>query len=141
MNNYSKQREIVLETLKNTSIHPTAEQLYEMIHQNNPTISKSTVYRNINILLENKIIRKVKMPTGANRFDYIGEEHYHAICEKCGKVFDFEYCFEKKNLKKTIQNQTGIITNVDSITVYGICEKCKSKIKNEEDFKYGIKRI
>lgn len=127
MNNYSKQREVILETLKNTYTHPTAEELYNMVHEKYPKISKSTVYRNINILLENNVIRKIKMQSGADRFDYIFKTHYHAICERCGKVFDFMYEFENEELKKMIQIQTGIMAKTDSITIYGICEKCKSK--------------
>lgn len=98
--------------------HPTAEQLYNQVHKNNPTISKSTVYRNLNILLKNKVIRKIKLLSGADRFDYIGEEHYHTICESCGKVFDFIYPFEKEELKEVIKNQTGVMTRANSITVY-----------------------
>lgn len=129
MNNYSKQREIILETLQETHTHPTAKELYNMVHEKYPKISKSTVYRNINILVENNFIIRIKMQSGADRFDYICKEHYHAICEKCGSVFDFVYEFEKEMLKKIIKSQTGIITNADSITIYGICDKCKEKLK------------
>ena len=55
-NNYSKQREIVLETIKKTYTHPTAEQIYEMVSKVDSKISKSTVYRNINILGESEQI-------------------------------------------------------------------------------------
>ena len=127
MNNYSKQREVILETLKRTHTHPTAEELYNIVHEKYPKISKSTVYRNINILVESNVIRRIKMQSGADRFDYIFKMHYHAICERCGKVFDFVYKFEDEELKKTIQNQTGIMSKMDSITIYGICEKCKSE--------------
>ena len=127
MNNYSRQREIILETLKEVNIHPTAEELYKLVNRKNPKISKSTVYRNINILVESNVIRKIKMISGADRFDYICKEHYHAICEKCGKVFDFDYSFNKKELKEIIKNQTGIITDADNIAIYGICEECNSK--------------
>lgn len=125
--NYSKQREVILETLKETYTHPTAEELYNMVNKKYPTISKSTVYRNINILLESNVIRKIKMQSRADRFEYVFKDHYHVICEKCGNVFDFVYDFEREELKKTIQNQTGIMAKADSITIYGICEKCKSK--------------
>lgn len=126
MNNYSKQREIILNALYYLR-HPTAEQLYNQVHKNNPTISKSTVYKNLNILLKNKVIRKIKLLNGEDRFDYIGEEHYHIICESCGKVFDFIYPFEKEELKEVIKNQTGVMTRANSITVYGICGDYKSK--------------
>ena len=127
MNNYSRQREIILETLKEVNIHPTAEELYKLVNRKYPKISKSTVYRNINILVESNVIRKIKMLSGADRFDYICKEHYHAICEKCGKVFDFDYSFNKEELKEIIKNQTGIITDADNIAIYGICEECNSK--------------
>ena len=127
MNNYSRQREVILETLKEVNIHPTAEELYKLVNRKYPKISKSTVYRNINILVESNVIRKIKMLSGADRFDYICKEHYHAICEKCGKVFDFDYSFNKEELKEIIKNQTGIITDADNIAIYGICEECNSK--------------
>ncbi len=133
MSNYSKQREIILEIF-NTLDHPTAEQLYDKVHKNHPTISRSTVYRNLNVLVENKKLKKIKQLDGPDRYDYIDKEHSHIICEHCGRIFDFVYCFEKEKIKEAIQNQTGAITKIDSITVYGICENCKSKIKNKEDF-------
>ena len=84
MNNYSKQREIILETFKYLN-HPTAEQIYDKVHQDNPTISKSTVYRNLNVYW------KIKVLTGPDKYDYIDKEHYHVICNKFGKVYDFIY--------------------------------------------------
>ena len=82
MNNYSNQRKIILETFKYLN-HPTVEQIYDKVHQDNPTISKSTVYRNLNVLLENKTIKKIKVLTGPDKYDYIDKEHYHVICNKC----------------------------------------------------------
>lgn len=128
MSNYSKQREIILETLYLLN-HPTAEQLYDNVHKNNPTISKSTVYRNLTVLLEDKQIRKIKVLDGPDRFDCISKEHYHAICKNCGKVFDFMCCFPNNDFIETVLNQTGITMDADSVTVYGICEDCKSKVE------------
>ena len=71
MNNYSKQREIILDVLKNCYLHPTIEELYDIVHKKYPTISKSTLYRNVNILVENNIIKKIKVFSGAYRYDYI----------------------------------------------------------------------
>ena len=60
-NNYSKQREIILEVIKNTRIHPTIEEIYEMVKKVDYKISKSTVYRNVKILAENDAIKKITM--------------------------------------------------------------------------------
>ena len=100
MNNYSKQRQIILDTLKNTKIHPTAEQIYEMVLKVDPKISRSTVYRNINILCENNQILKISMLVGPDRYDYIWKKHYHAICEMCGNVWDFNFEFNEEEMSK-----------------------------------------
>ena len=41
MNNYSRQREIILETLKEVNIHPTAEELYKLVNRKYPKIKKA----------------------------------------------------------------------------------------------------
>lgn len=130
MNNYSKQREIILEKIKSVKIHPTAEEIYNMVIKEEPKISRSTVYRNINILVENNEIEKINMPNGPDRYDYLHKLHHHAICEVCSKVFDFYYEFEKEKIAQSVKQQTGVETNVDCITLNGICENCKSKNKN-----------
>lgn len=127
MNNYSRQRELVLEIIKNTQIHPTAEEIYSMVQGVDNKISKSTVYRNINILVDNNIIKKITMPTGPDRFDYLHNPHHHAICNICGKVFDFSYDFDKEKISNIVKIQTGIYTDVDCISINGICNNCKSK--------------
>lgn len=127
MKKYSRQREIILEVLKNTHIHPTAEQICEMVKEIEPSISRSTVYRNINLLVEEGVIKKLSMPLGPDKFDYIYKPHDHIVCVKCGKIYDFEYDFYNKELSEKIQKETGIETDFDSVTINGICKDCKSK--------------
>ena len=127
MNNYSKQREVILDVIKNSRTHPTVEEIYNMVIKKEPKISKSTVYRNINILVEQCAIQRIMMATGPDRYDYLHKEHYHAVCEVCGKVFDFYYNFEKEKIIESIKQQANIDIDVNSITICGICEKCKSK--------------
>ena len=127
MNNYSKQREIILEVIKENRIHPTAEEIYNIVTKKEPQISKSKVYRNINILVEQGKIKQLKMAIGPDRYDYLHENHHHAICDKCGRVFDFNYSFNNEEISKEILKQIGMEMEVDSITIYGICESCKSK--------------
>ena len=134
MNNYSKQREVILDVIKDSRTHLTAEEIYGLVIKQEPKISRSTVYRNINILVEQGIIQKIMMATGPDRYDYLHKEHYHAVCKVCGKVFDFCYDFEKEKITKSMKQQANIDIDVNSITIHGICEKCKSKQKNKEEF-------
>ncbi|MCI8411149.1 MAG: transcriptional repressor [Clostridia bacterium] len=126
MNNYSKQRELILEVIKNNLIHPTAEEIYNLVIKEEPTISKSTVYRNINILLEQGEIIKITMSIGPDRYDYMYEQHQHAICKRCGKVYDFSYNFNLEVISNIIKEQTEKNFEINNITIDGICEKCKS---------------
>ena len=124
MNNYSKQREIILNVIKKMYNHPTAEEIYTEVHKVNSRISKSTVYRNINILVDNNDIRKISMPFGSDRYDYFHKVHNHIVCEKCGKVFDFE-CDMPIELQKAVSSQLHEKINLtDSIKINGICNDC-----------------
>ena len=74
-----------------------------------------------------KKINKVKMSVGPDRYDYVYKEHSHMICEKCGKIFDFYYNFNKDDISKNLKQQLKENIIIDNITIYGICEECKSK--------------
>ena len=129
MNNYSKQREAILDVMKENRTHPTAEEIYKLVLEKEPQISKSTVYRNINILVDLGKIRKLNMTVGPDRYDYLYKEHSHAICEKCGKIFDFYYDIDKDKISNELLKQTEKNIDINSIIIYGICEDCKSKNK------------
>ena len=126
MNNYSKQREAILDVMRQNLIHPTAEEIYNLVVKKEPQISRSTVYRNINILAELGKIKRLKMTVGPDRYDYLYKEHSHIICEKCGKVLDFHYDFNKDQINKNILKQTEEHIDINSIIIYGICDDCKS---------------
>ena len=125
MKNYSKQREEIIEVIKNSYNHPTAEDIYMIVKGKDPAVSRSTVYRNLGLLTEDGIIQKISMLIGPDKYDYKRVPHNHAICIKCGKVFDFEYDFNLDNLKKSIKDQTGLIVSSEHIAIECICENCK----------------
>lgn len=123
--NYSKQRELILEIMKELDTHSTAENIYNLVKQRDSKVSKSTVYRNLNLLKEKQIISLIPMSVGPDRYDYIHKQHNHAICIKCGKIIDFEYNFKSNQLQRIIKTQTGIDTYLNTVIVEGICENCK----------------
>ena len=125
MKNYSRQREEIIKVIKETYNHPTAEDVYMTVKAKDSAVSRSTVYRNLGLLVENNIINKISMQVGPDRFDYIREPHNHAICTKCGKIFDFEYNFEYEKIKTSVLGQTGIEISTMGIAIEGICNSCK----------------
>ena len=133
MNNYSKQREEILEILKNNPIHPTAEQIYKIVVEKGLKISKSTVYRNINILSNQGIIQKISILNGIDRYDYIHKEHQHVICQLCKEVFDFYHDFKIDDISESFKSQVKQEIDIQSLVIYGICEKCKSQEKHVKE--------
>ena len=126
MRKYSKQREIVLDILRKSYAHPTAEEIFSEAREIDSNISLGTVYRNLEILTEDQIIEKIPTSAGKDRYDLKKSKHHHAICDKCGKVIDFNCNIDMKKLQKEINTQVGFTLNQDEIRIIGICENCKN---------------
>lgn len=126
MRKYSRQREIVLDILKKSYEHPTAEEIFAEAREIDKNISLGTVYRNLEILCEDQVIEKIPTPTGKDRYDFKKTEHNHAICEKCGKITDFTCDFNIKKLQKEIKNQVNFELSQEEIRIIGICKNCKN---------------
>jgi len=127
MERHSKQRDEILEILKNSYVHPTAEEIYQELKKRNSTASQGTVYRNLLFLTDKGEIMKISMPNGSDRYDYIRDKHHHIVCTECEKVFDFSYEFETEHLTESVLEQTGVKMTSDRILIYGVCEKCNNK--------------
>ena len=118
------QRSLVLEEVKALRCHATSDEIYDMIVKKYPNISRGTVYRNLKVLSDNGEIRKVEMPSGADRFEHQSHEHYHARCVQCGRVFDVEMEFIA-DLEKNIKDTHGFAFTSHDIIFKGICLECK----------------
>ena len=122
--NYSKQREIILNTLKENVVHPTAEYLYAKIQEKDPKISLATLYRNLNQLTENGIIKKIDGLETSSHYDHNTHEHYHFICTKCRRVFDIDAEVAPELIRRTEEKTNFLIENHD-IVFSGICKDCR----------------
>ena len=85
---YSKQRELVMQTVQNLCDHPTAEEIYDAAVKECPGLSLGTVYRNLNSLVDAGRVRRVSIPGKADRFDHTLPWHSHLYCTVCGSVTD-----------------------------------------------------
>ncbi len=126
--NYSRQREVILETLKSNVVHPTAEYLYAVLKEKEPNISLATLYRNLNQLADNGIIKKIDGLETSSHYDHNTHEHYHFICERCKKVFDIsaDVC---PNIVKKTEEGTGFLVKKYDIVFNGLCADCLKEIK------------
>ena len=124
-NRHTLQRDLILEAVKKLHCHATADDVYDLIVTKHPNISRGTVYRNLNLLSDIGKIRKVEIPSGADRFDHECHAHYHARCIKCNKVFNVEMDFID-DLQKNIKDTHGFEFTGHDLIFKGICLECNS---------------
>jgi len=122
----SRQRTRVLEVLQSTDSHPTADWVYENLKKEFPKLSLGTVYRNIGILIEQGLVQRIQSGSTHDRFEANNEKHYHLICEKCGKIMDFNMK-EINDLEKQASRMTNFKINSHRIDFFGICSNCTGK--------------
>ena len=121
------QRQLVLEAVQ-TLCHPSAEQVYEAAKQSNPHVSKATVYRNLNLLAEQEIIRKVEAEDSSSRYDHRTDAHYHMHCRICGKLTDAAMR-PLETPERYLEQTDGFTVERHELLFVGICADCKNKIK------------
>lgn len=116
---------LVLKTVQELKRHLTADEVYEFIKKEHPTIGRGTVYRNLKILVEEGAIRKVEVPDGSDRFDFTLKDHYHVKCVKCGDIFDVDM-EQLPDLKAKIRDTHGMEFLGYDIFFKGICPACRA---------------
>jgi len=117
------QRSIVLDTVRQLHSHATADEVYTEIHKTCPSISRATVYRNLQTLSELGEISRCEIPGSADRYDHVTEKHYHAKCTKCGKLFDVDMEY-LEDLCSLVKNDEGFTFIGYDIIFKGICKSC-----------------
>ncbi|MEN8229867.1 MAG: transcriptional repressor [Bacteroidota bacterium] len=83
------QRVSILNAVYNLNNHPTAENIIAEIRQKHPHIATGTVYKVLETLVENEIIKKVKTEKDIMRYDGVYESHHHLYCSTCDLIEDY----------------------------------------------------
>lgn len=122
---FSKQRELILNEVRNNHLHPTADIIYTNLKKDNPGLSLGTVYRNLSQLTEHGFISKLSMPNQSDRFDMNTKPHAHLICEICNNIFDIESSYIDTFINDLSKKEDIEVSNYD-IILKGICNNCKN---------------
>ena len=102
--------------------HINIESLYAVMLKKFNSISLATIYKNINIMVENSFIQEVKIPHAKSVYELKKEEHSHLVCNKCGEVQDVTIDLDTK-IKETAQTNNFILSSSD-LVLAGICKNC-----------------
>lgn len=117
------QRHAILEYLIATESHPTADDIFKALEKDFPNMSVATVYNNLKVFRNTGLVKELTYGDSSSRFDFASHDHYHIICDNCGKIVDFHHpsLLEVEHLAS---HMTGFKVNSHRLEVYGTCPTC-----------------
>ena len=118
----TKQREIILDAFHKND-HITAEGLHQQISQTNIHLGLATIYRTLNLLCEIGVSQERHFGDHKTTFDNVlhKKHHDHLICQKCGKIVEFE-CPDIERLQEEVAEKFGFILQSHKLELYGQCK-------------------
>ena len=116
---------MILEELRRCANHPGADEVYLRVRERLPRISLGTVYRNLEIMASEGMIRVLNTNSGHKRFDPIVEEHCHFRCSACGKIEDIPFAVEFPELDA--RNPWVSERKIEGARpeYFGLCPECR----------------
>lgn len=123
----TRQRQLIIAELRGTKSHPTAEWIYQRVKAKMPRISLGTVYRNLAVLKDQKLIQELPRVGSQSRYDGNPEPHYHFVCLNCGSVEDIETPFMEKLTGEVAKKLTEHDVQGYFAEFFGLCPQCNTK--------------
>lgn len=126
----TKARRLLLAHLKSTTRHPSAEEITDQLRRDGVGIGVATVYQNLSRLVDAGLLIRLSGSNGCSRYDADVSSHDHAVCERCGRVADFDPGPRVRNaLEEVSPCETGLgewsLTRT-SVEMLGICPECRA---------------
>ena len=127
---YSKQRESILRALAEKLDHPTAEMVYQAVKLEQPNISLGTIYRNLNQLAEQGMLRRISTPFSGDRFDIRTAPHAHLLCTCCGRMLDLEEDLLDA-IDQKVLDTAGFQVQDHQLLLSGTCSCCMAQSRRD----------
>ncbi len=115
----TKNARAILEIIRHSSAHLTAEQIYLLLKEQNRAMAQATVYNNLSYLYSQGLIRKLSVEGYPDRYDNI-VRHDHLVCKKCGRLSDILL----EDLTEKLQHQIGVPMLSYDLKISYICDEC-----------------
>lgn len=123
----TRQRHLVFEAVRETKSHPTAEWVYEAVRRAMPRVSLGTVYRNLQVLVEEGKLKSF-VRGGRIRYDADLDPHDHFSCERCGLLLDIPRAAESLPGERKLKAQ-GYSVSGRTLEYHGLCRRCRRGIQ------------
>ncbi|MGN0563295.1 MAG: Fur family transcriptional regulator [Candidatus Heritagella sp.] len=127
--NFSRKREAILQKIRGSHIHPTAEWVYQELKNEYPDLSLGTVYRNLTRFKEDGTIRSLGVINGQEHFDGELNAHDHFLCVECGQILDLvRPAFLEESIEHLEKTSNLVVRSYD-LLLRGTCPVCCKKQK------------
>ena len=122
----TKQRQAVLQVIRESNEHLTANEVFEDARRLLPGISFATVYNSLRYLKNEGLIGEVRFGTEASRYDPNLNRHDHAICDTCGKLMDLDLPIPAGLIEQWAEYSRFEAASIE-LTLHGLCFECRKE--------------
>ena len=122
-----RKREAILDCLRSTTIHPSADWVHAQLKPRFPDLSLGTVYRNLTYFKESGDIISLGTVNGVERFDGNTKPHVHFICTGCSAVSDLHEIAVPQELVEDAARHTGGRIATCTLSFTGLCSQCSNQ--------------
>jgi Fur family peroxide stress response transcriptional regulator len=127
--NRTPQRDRLLAYLRDTDTHPTAAQIHDAIGPDLPGLSLATIYRNLEVLVDEGLVDEVSVPSSSTRYDGNPRAHHHFLCDRCSRIIDVELP-EPRMLRRKLHDAYALRARSVSIDFHGLCPECEGHTRD-----------
>lgn len=107
--------------------HISAEELFAQVKKVSPHVGYATIYRTLKLLKETELVYERHFDDGQARYETVGERHHdHFICERCGKIIEFEND-RLERLQELVARDLGVVLRRHKMELYGLCPDCRGR--------------
>ena len=119
------QKGIVSDVFCSMKNHPSAEMVYEAVHEKFPSISRATVYRILADAADEGRIQRLKLTEASDRYDFTLTKHYHVVCRACGAVADVVAELDEESINREALGCENFTVEGCHVEFSGICNRCR----------------
>lgn len=120
------QRQAVLEAVRSSRTHPSAEDVLGMVRRTSPGIGVATIYRTLDLLVRHGAIQELRLgDESITRYDGNTRRHDHVVCSVCGRVFDVEAALPE-HVVAAAARQVGVHVEEYDLQITGTCDPCRA---------------
>lgn len=128
----TRQKQLIMEILRASPVPLTAGEIYARACEKQPSLAKSTVYRNLDALRERGEVTHGLLENGEGLYEAVrAEEHKHyLICKGCNAMVDLPAC-PLRAMEEQIAGASGFTVTDHVVQLYGYCKDCQSRRRKE----------